>query len=326
LRIQLWVENTLVGTILAAEDRKDLLTAGWRSAGHGFRMTLPAHLCTGMMREMEIRCPQGRLHFRRFVPAATPQSVPKGAASDAERAQILPETSPCLPAMDMMHAPPALTKPTLRNDLASLIEGSAPREAGRVAAAIPWTPRSRRVLITGSAPTLKDHADAIAAWDGEIWALNDSIFWLNERSIHPDCLFVTDPRFMVLRARQLESAHFGRLVTTDKVRLPDIKAPVTVLEVLGRNGFSTNWGKVYHGCSVLFPALQCAFSLGYPHVSTCGILLSPPGLYSRIDGSIHMPEYVFRDQIQNARRARRIFHNDGIALDCFETTSNLRFV
>lgn len=193
----------------------------------------------------------------------------------------------------------------------------------------PWQKTGERVLIVGSAPTTRQFADRIRAFNGEVWALNDALFWLNETNISVDRLFVTDTRFLRKNVKQMPKANFGALVTIDTVDivadLPD-GTEIFTLKCVGRDGFVTEFGKVFHGCSVLFTALQCAAALRYPNINTCGVLLSCPSLYARIDGTRSLPEYVHDVQIRNARLAMTRLREQGIRFEAFENHSNLNFL
>lgn len=193
----------------------------------------------------------------------------------------------------------------------------------------PWERLADDVLIIGSAHTVEEHEAQIRAFRGELWALNDAVFWLNKKKVHVDRLFVTDSRFVIKRKGTLSQAKFGHIVTIDRVdwASTDVsKDRITTLHSLGRDGFSREFGAVFHGCSVFFTALQCVASLHYAAVTTCGVLLSTPVAYKRIDGTRSLPEYVHNVQIANARSAMKRLRESRISFKCLEATSNLNFL
>lgn len=185
----------------------------------------------------------------------------------------------------------------------------------------------KKVLIIGSAPTLTKYTSEIKKYDGEIWALNDALFWLEERKISVNKIFITDKRFISKSKERIEKGSCRVIFTFDGIcdQLSD-KFCINIMHNNGRDGFSMNDMDVYHGCSVFFPAVQVATTRGFKDISTCGVMFTPPGLYKRIDGSLNMPEYVYKYQIKNAKIMIRKLEDLNINIQIFEPESNLNFL
>lgn len=60
-------------------------------------------------------------------------------------------------------------------------------------------PHKRRLAIAGGGPSLVNDLEELRAWDGDIWAINDTAQWLNERGVHAT-LFSVDPMPMDVEA------------------------------------------------------------------------------------------------------------------------------
>ncbi|WP_137172901.1 hypothetical protein [Massilia sp. HP4] len=191
--------------------------------------------------------------------------------------------------------------------------------------------KKKELLIVGSAPTLTHHMELIKKFDGDIWALNDAWMHVEQHGIRIDAAVVTDSRFLKKRRSEINSSPCCDLITIDTVNLDPIrekKINAYVLKSLGRDGFSRELGEVYHGCSVFFTALQtaCSYTLNYENIKSCGVLLSPPKSYARIDGSNHMPEYVHATQLKNARRAMEEIRKFRINFEALDAESNLNYL
>ena len=185
------------------------------------------------------------------------------------------------------------------------------------------------VLIVGSAPSVKDHLSDVAAFKGDVWALNDAYFWLLENEIKPEVLFINDTRFVRKRAADLNLLEDPSIVTLHTVDTSEIDAQhpeISRLQVLGRDGFSEELGSVYHGCSVFTTALQCAVASGRTRIHIVGVMLPPPMLYSRIDGSVQLPEYVHTHQIRSVRLGMETLRRPTIDYKIYEASSNLQFL
>lgn len=190
---------------------------------------------------------------------------------------------------------------------------------------------SGKLIIVGSAPTLNSHLDYLKKFEGDIWALNDAWIYLEERGIKVHAAVATDSRFIKKRQNEIKKSLCRNLITIDAVDLTPIaekQMHAFVMKSLGRDGFSREIGKVYHGCSVFFTALQtaCSYSLSYDAIECCAILLSPPTSYRRIDGTSHMPEYVHAVQLKNAQRAMQEIRKFRINFTVLDAESNLNFL
>lgn len=191
--------------------------------------------------------------------------------------------------------------------------------------------KSGKLIIVGSAPTLGSHIEYLKQYEGDVWALNDAWMYLEERGISVSAAVATDSRFIKKRQTEIKKSACQNLITIDAVDLDPISEKqmrVFVMKSLGRDGFSREIGKVYHGCSVFFTALQsaCSYSLNYKFIECCAVLLSPPTSYTRIDGTSHMPEYVHAVQLKNARRAMQEIRKFRISLTILDAESNLNFL
>lgn len=198
-----------------------------------------------------------------------------------------------------------------------------------MAAPAPMRRGSGHVMIVGSAPTIIAEKDRIASFKGDLWALNDALFWLEENGFAPDRLFVNDSRFIRKSLTALRRSPVPSIVMLDRVDtgvVPELGGKITVLETLGRDGFSNDLGRVFHGCSVFASALQCAAAMGYRAVSVVGVVFPLPSAYARIDGRATLPEFVHDKQLHNMQRAMGYFRSKGIPVDVAEKTSNLNFL
>ncbi len=197
------------------------------------------------------------------------------------------------------------------------------------AAAAPMRRSNGHVMIVGSAPSIAAEKQRIANFKGDLWALNDSLFWLEENGFAAERLFVNDSRFIRKSAEALRRSPVASIVTLDRVdisAIPDLAGKITLLETLGRDGFSNDLGRVFHGCSVFASALQCAAAMGYRAISTVGVMFPLPSAYARIDGRATLPEFVHDKQLHNMQRAMGYFRSKGIPVDVAEKTSNLNFL
>ncbi|MPW28743.1 hypothetical protein F9L16_06960 [Agarivorans sp. B2Z047] len=186
---------------------------------------------------------------------------------------------------------------------------------------------SKKVIIVGSAPSAKNHIDYIRSFKGEVWALNDAIFWLEKESIQVSKLFATDQRFFLKSANELRNIHCNVIVSIDTIDTRFFpRKNVYLFKSLGRDGFSLKSGEVYHGCSVLFTALQYAYHSRCIELATTGVMLHPPYSYKRIDGSNSLPEFVILSQLKNLRATLSYFRAAGIKLKALEENSNVNFM
>lgn len=305
LDVEVVVEGVPVHRVSANRFRKDLEAAGIGDGSHSFAVLFPPGTSIRRESQVTVRVVDTGAELPWFEPA-----VPDGAAPT-------PEITTKLGIMS--DHPPEMR--------AGAWDFDSPTE--KPSEVEPWGRLADDVLIIGSAHTVEEHEAQVRAFRGEIWALNDAVFWLNKKKVHVDRLFVTDSRFVMKKRDTLSQAQFGQIVTIDTVDWAptDVsKDRITTLHSLGRDGFSRNFGAVFHGCSVVFTALQCAAALHYSAVTTCGVILSPPITYKRIDGTQSLPEYVHNVQISNARRAMKHLREAKITFESLESASNLNFL
>lgn len=302
--VSIFVDQKYLGDVDANMERRDLLSAGISSAHHGFKIVIPPDLLDNEFKEIVVKCGVSELTRRlKFQNHGRPTAEP--ASSN-------------LPS-----------NPSIKTDWMSVPQYSVGHSNKDSQLPERWRPSLEGVLIVGSAPSVSEHSDYIRSFKGEVWALNDALFWLIDHEIQPDIFFCTDGRFIREKFDALSKTSRLKMVSISSVDIPEQIAKthdITILPVEGRDGFSTEWGYVYHGCSVFFTALHCAVALRYKRIQSVGILLSPPGTYRRVDGSVRMPEYVHHIQMRNAILAMSAIRQLGLHFEPLEATSNLAFM
>lgn len=188
--------------------------------------------------------------------------------------------------------------------------------------------KSEEVMIVGGAPTIANYLKAIKKFTGEIWALNDAVFWLEENNIKVDKLIIADQRFVEKQADALLGLSCKSLIAADYIDLsilPSYKCNKYSVRILGRDGVSDKLGEAYHGCTVAGLALQTARLVNPKSITLVGVLLHFPTSYKRIDGTQTMPEYVHKSQIVNMKRLVQKIREEGISLTALEPNSNINF-
>lgn len=188
--------------------------------------------------------------------------------------------------------------------------------------------KSEEVLIVGGAPSIANYLKSIKTFKGEIWALNDAVFWLEENNIEVDKLVIADQRFVEKQADALPRLNCKSLIAADYIDfsiLPLYKYNKYSVRILGRDGVSEKLGEAYHGCTVANLALQTARLANYKAITLVGVLLHFPTAYERIDGTKTMPEYVHKSQISNVKRLIQKIREERISLTALEPTSNINF-
>ncbi|WPC74282.1 motility associated factor glycosyltransferase family protein [Vibrio porteresiae] len=189
--------------------------------------------------------------------------------------------------------------------------------------------KSRDLLIIGGAPTVEENVDYIKSFEGEIWALNDSIFFLENNEIYPDKLIFTDKRFI-----RKNIVNLGKIKCTDffcndlsiDMSLKYLGKNIQYFQIAGRDGFCTSGVRLFHGCSVFNAALQLAYRGRYSSVTSVGVLLNSPKSYSRIDGTRSMPEYVHKSQVYNLTQCKKMLTSIGCKVKGLEFNSTINFV
>ncbi|MAR55729.1 MAG: hypothetical protein CMM93_00960 [Rickettsiales bacterium] len=181
------------------------------------------------------------------------------------------------------------------------------------------------LLIAGSAPSL---AEAVPVMESatNIWALNDAAFFLKDRAISFDRLFISDRRFIRDRMERLLQLDTCDIATFTQLQpeFPEALRPqLRLWESLGRRGVSLMPGRVYHGCSVFNFAFQVALQEGWQRIQIAGVDLPPPPGYTRIDGSQHLPEYVYPYQLETTAKLLRLASDAKVEIDILSPCSNL---
>ncbi len=185
------------------------------------------------------------------------------------------------------------------------------------------------VLIVGSAPTIKKYLKKIKQFDGEVWALNDSWFWLEKNSVQVDRAYFTDTRFIRKALEKIKQSKCNNLITIDQIELDlirNLNKNINVFHSLGTIGCSLRYGEVFHGCSVFFTSIQTAIAMKYDEITVCGVLFPMPGQYTRIDGTQNFPEYVHNIQLKTARITLQRIREIGLKLKVLELNSNLNYL
>jgi hypothetical protein len=306
LQVEIEVEGQIVGTTIANNFRKDLLESGIGTGTYGFKALLSQKYKNLMLRDINVSVSASGQKISQI-------SNENGSQSSDDEREVTKTFEIPVDGTSVLQVKEYDWHDGDRNN-------ESIGELRKI---------KNEVHIVGSAPTIEKYEDKIRFFSGEIWALNDSIFWLSEKNIKVQNLFVTDSRFLRKRKYELPNVDFEKLVTIDTVDLSEYNYDnneVIVLRCLGRDGFSLKFGEVYHGCSVAFPALQCAAALGYNGIHISGIVFPPPLSYKRIDGTSGLPEYVFNNQISNARIAMMALNKGNIDIHISEPESALNFL
>jgi hypothetical protein len=193
---------------------------------------------------------------------------------------------------------------------------------------IDFEPSSDELLIVGGAPSIALHLDRIKKYKGEIWALNDAIFWLENNDVSVNRLVISDQRFVHKNKDIISNIQCKGIISADYIDFEPLSEELfnnTRIKVLGRNGISENINEAFHGCTVANFALQVARLSCFKAINTVGVLLHFPTIYERIDGSKSMPEFVHDTQIINIKSVVQKIRKSGIALEAFEYNSNINF-
>lgn len=202
------------------------------------------------------------------------------------------------------------------------------KKKGKIEETCEFKPDSDELLIVGGAPSVISYLEKIKEHKGDIWALNDAIFWLEDNKINVNNLLISDQRFVNKQKENLEKINCKSIISADYIdfnSLTNCSFEHFRVKILGRDGVSTKINEAYHGCTVANLALQIARLANYKSISTTGILLHFPTTYERIDGSKTMPEFVHKYQIKNIKKTMQKIRQDRITLNIYENNSNLNF-
>jgi hypothetical protein len=185
---------------------------------------------------------------------------------------------------------------------------------------------SEELLIIGGAPSSIDYLEKIKEHKGDVWALNDAVFWLEKNNIKVDKLIICDQRFVDKLFYKVENIICKHIVAGHYIDFSQFTPDFFYLyrvNILGRDGISTRPEDAYHGCTVANVALQVARFLNYKSIYTVGVLLHFPTQYKRIDGSNTMPEFVFNYQIKNIKKTVQTIRKERICIEAFENNSSI---
>ena len=185
---------------------------------------------------------------------------------------------------------------------------------------------SEELLIVGGAPSSITYLEKIKQHKGDIWALNDAVFWLESNNVHVDKLIICDQRFVNKLFDNTENLICKEIVAGNYIDFSLFTSDFFSLyrvNILGRDGLSTNSKDAFHGCTVANVALQIARFLNYKSIYTVGVLLNFPTQYKRIDGSNSMPEFVFNYQIKNIKKTIQTIRKERICIEAFENNSSI---
>lgn len=184
------------------------------------------------------------------------------------------------------------------------------------------------LLIVGGAPTVRNFKKEIANFKGDIWALNDSIFWLENENIKVNNLVISDQRFIEKNLNKLPNIKCNNFIAADYIsfdNLTFIPSSLYRIEIVGRTGISDSKLQAFHGCTVAHLALQLARMLNYRKITTTGVILGFPINYERIDGSRSMPEYVHNVQVENVKAIVQALRDEDIEVLALESESNINY-
>lgn len=191
------------------------------------------------------------------------------------------------------------------------------------------TRRKNAVTIVGSSETVRHFVHTLRETDGDIWALNDALFWLEEEKISTNALFVNDARFLVKSGDRIHKSEVNEIVVLDKIDkslTANFGSRLITLKTLGRDGVSLDAGSVYHGCTVFHSALQCALASRYRSINIFGVVMPPPTKYRRVDGSETLPEYVHAVQLANIHLGLAAARQRYVKVNIADPHSNLNFL
>lgn len=192
-----------------------------------------------------------------------------------------------------------------------------------------FSEENESLLIIGGAPTVKEYINNIKSFKGDVWALNDAVFFLESNGIIPNKLICTDNRFIKKNESLLGFLKCKEMITTEGIfnnNEVDFKGCIKTVKVTSRDGFSTSPGTIYHGCSVFNAALQIAYWGYYKDISTIGVLLNNPKGYTRVDSTKTMPEYVHKIQIYNLKQAKEKLSKIGVDVHAIEFNSSINYI
>lgn len=187
---------------------------------------------------------------------------------------------------------------------------------------------SNDLLIVGGAPSVKTHLNEVLKFKGDIWALNDSIFYLEKEGVQVDKLVIADQRFIEKNIEILPDIMCKSLLAADYLNFYDTlqkDSRIFNVQIVGRNGISDSIKQAFHGCTVAHLALQVARLLRYKRITTAGIILDFPTNYERVDGSKTMPEYVHNAQVLNVMSIVQLMRREGFDIKALEKNSNINF-
>ena len=185
---------------------------------------------------------------------------------------------------------------------------------------------SDELLIVGGAPSSVSYLQKIKEHEGDVWALNDAVFWLESNNIHVNKLIICDQRFIDKLLDKIDSLNCKNIVAGHYIDFSLFPSDLFFLHrvnILGRDGISTKSKDAFHGCTVANVALQIARFLNYKSIYTVGVLLHFPTRYKRIDGSNTMPEFVFNHQIKNIKKTIQMLRQERIYIEAFESNSSI---
>ncbi len=184
------------------------------------------------------------------------------------------------------------------------------------------------LIIVGGAPSVRDHINQIKNFDGEVWALNDSVFWLEDNKLRADKLLAADQRFIQKNINRLKEIKCKNFIFADYIKLKEEhvkEKSVHRVSIIGRDGISDNLGLAFHGCTIAHLALQYARLLSFKNISITGVILDFPVSYERIDGSNTMPEFVHNIQIRNIKNIIQMMRKEDFNIVALEKNSNINF-
>lgn len=188
-------------------------------------------------------------------------------------------------------------------------------------------PAAVHAVIVGAAGGV--NTEKLTATEADVFGLNAAYFHLVSHGIQPRALVTGDRRFLVKQgidslADVRKLVTFEYALTADEVGRLGAETIIETFRCSGRDGFSSNPDAgFFHGCSSFFLAVQYLVSKGYKRISTLGVIFPPPELYSRVNGQLGHPEFVYGIQLANLAGLRKQLQKHCVTLRVMDENSNI---
>ncbi len=166
-------------------------------------------------------------------------------------------------------------------------------------------PVAERLAVLGGAPSLADHVEELRDWDGEIWAINEAIYWCRDHGIEAT-FYAIDPK----------EDHTSLADAIDRAVLADIVRP-ELFEALIAKGADVELFRIdelAHGSAAASTAPAVALRRGHTHVTLFGCTQSFTGMtHLYKDAVYHNYVWVEVDGVEYATTSQNIIQAEFIA-------------